>query len=212
MKNLFVSSEKIVLRSYQQEPTFRLIGCIFLLAGFLQIPVLFFAGIVWKDNQAQTDRRIQLTAAANDLQAKLGNLKETRQKLAQIQQWEPVVKNRLPCSAVLAAIERAVPGNAVLERIAIEPSRFQVVPVAGGTYRVPLLYAVSIQGSLRFEARAALGTFSTELKKRLGLQNIRSSLLAPVDELIPFALTFSIVPTGNYSALGVQRIADPDRL
>jgi hypothetical protein len=65
---------------------------------------------------------------------------------------------------------------------------------------------------LRFEARAALGTFSTELKKRLGLQNIRSSLLAPVDELIPFALTFSIVPTGNYSALGVQRIADPDRL
>jgi hypothetical protein len=147
MKNLFVSSEKIVLRSYQQEPTFRLIGCIFLLAGFLQIPVLFFAGIVWKDNQAQTNRRIQLTAAANDLQAKLGNLKETRQKLAQIQQWEPVVKNRLPCGAELAAIERAVPRNTDLDRIAIEPSRFQLVTVAAGTYREQLLNAVAIQGN-----------------------------------------------------------------
>jgi Tfp pilus assembly protein PilN len=212
MKNLFVSPEKIVLRSYRQEPIFRLIGCIFLLTGLLQIPVLFFAGMIWKENQAQTDRRIQLTAATNDLRAKLGGLKETRQKLAQIQQWEPVIKNRLPCGGVLAAIERAVPENAVLERIAIESTRFQVVPVPGGTYRVPLLYAVSIQGSLRFGARDALDNFSAELKKRLGVQSVRSSLLAPVDDLIPFALAFSIVPTTNYSALGVQRIADPDRL
>jgi hypothetical protein len=212
MKNLFVSPEKIVLRGYQQEPIFRLIGCIFLVVGILQIPVLLLAGIAWKDNQAQTDRRIQLLATANNLQSKLASLKETRQKLAQIQQWESIIRNRLPCGALLAVVERAVPRNTVLEKIAIEPSRFQVVPVPGGTYRVPLLYSVSIQGSLRFGDRDALDTLSAELKKRLGFQSVRASVHAPVDDLIPFVLAFSIVPTGNYSALGVQRIADPDRL
>jgi hypothetical protein len=29
---------------------------------------------------------------------------------------------------------------------------------------------------------------------------------------VPFLLVYSITPAGNYSALGVQRIADPDRL
>ena len=214
MKNLFLSPERIVLRSYQRELIFRVVGLIVLVTGLVQLPALFFAFTTWRDYQALTDKKGQLVAAANELQTRLVALKDTRQKLSQIQQWEPILRGRLPCSAVLAAIEQTVPADAVLEKIGIESSRYQALPVAGGTYRVPELYTLSIQGSLKFGHADELEAFTNELKKRLpvGAQVLRSKLLEGTESLVPFLLVYSITPAGNYSALGVQRIADPDRL
>jgi hypothetical protein len=214
MKNLFLSPERIVLRSYQRELIFRVVGLIVLVTALLQLPVLFFAFTTWRDYQAQTDKKGQLVAASNELQTRLVSLKDTRQKLSQIQQWEPIIRGRLPCSAVLAAIEQTVPADAVLEKIGIESSRYQALPVAGGTYRAPELYTLSIQGSLKFGHAEELEAFTNELKKRLpvGAQVLRSKLLEGTESLVPFLLVYSITPAGNYSALGVQRIADPDRL
>jgi hypothetical protein len=214
MKNLFLSPERIVLRSYQRELIFRVVGLIVLVTALLQLPVLFFAFTIWRDYQAQTDKKGQLVAASNELQIRLVSLKDTRQKLSQIQQWEPIIRGRLPCSAVLAAIEQTVPADAVLEKIGIESSRYQALPVAGGTYRVPELYTLSIQGSLKFGHAEELEAFTDELKKRLpvGAQVLRSKLLEGTESLVPFLLVYSITPAGNYTALGVQRIADPDRL
>ena len=214
MKNLFVSPEKIVLRSYQRELVFRAVGLIVLVTGLLQLPVLFFAFTTWQNYQILTDKKVQLAAAANELQTKLDAFKDTRQKLSQIQQWEPIIRGRLPCSAVLAAIEQTVPMDAVLEKIGIESSRYQALPVAGGTYRVPELYTLSIQGSLKFGHSEELEAFAKELKKHLpaGSQVLRSKLLEGTESLVPFHLVYSIMPVGNYSTLGVQRIADPDRL
>jgi hypothetical protein len=214
MKNLFLSPERIVLRSYQRELIFRAVGLIVLVTGLLQLPVLFFAFTTWQNYQALTDKKVQLAAGANELQTKLVAFKDTRQKLSQIQQWEPIIRGRLPCSAVLAAIEQTVPADAVLEKIGIESSRYQALPVAGGTYRVPELYTVSIKGSLKFGHAEELETFTNELKKHLpaGSQVLRSKLLEGTESLVPFHLVYSIMPAGNYSTLGVQRIADPDRL
>jgi hypothetical protein len=214
MKNLFLSPERIVLRSYQRELIFRVVGLIVLVTALLQLPVLFFAFTTWRDYQARTDKKGQLLAAANELQTRLIALKDTRQKLSQIQQWEPIIRGRLPCSAVLAAIEQTVPADAVLEKIGIESSRYQALPVAGGTYRVPELYTLSIQGSLKFGHAEELEAFTNALKKRLpvGSQVLRSKLLEGTESLVPFLLVYSITPAGNYTALGVQRIADPDRL
>ena len=213
MKNLFLSPERIVLRSYQRELVFRVVGLIVLITGLLQLPLLFFAFTIWQNYQALTDKKVQLAAAANELQTKLVTFKDTRQKLSQIQQWEPIIRGRLPCSAVLAAIEQTVPADAVLEKIGIESSRYQALPVAGGTYRVPELYTLSIQGSLKFGHAEELEAFTNELKKHLpGAQVLRSKLLEGTESLVPFLLVYSITPAGNYSTLGVQRIADPDRL
>jgi hypothetical protein len=185
-----------------------------LVTGLLQLPVLFFAFTTWQNYQTLTDKKVQLAAAANELQTKLAGFKDTRQKLSQIQQWEPIIRGRLPCSAVLAAIEQTVPADAVLEKIGIESSRYQALPVAGGTYRVPELYTLSIQGSLKFGHAEELEDFTNELKKHLptGSQVLRSKLLEGTESLVPFHLVYSIMPAGNYSTLGVQRIADPDRL
>lgn len=214
MKNLFLSQERIVLRSYQRELVFRVVGLIVLVTGLVQLPVFFFAFTAWRDYQARSDKKVQLVAAENELQSRLVALRDTRQKLNQIQQWEPIIRGRLPCSAVLAAIEQTVPADAVLEKIGIESSRYQALPVVGGTYRVPELYTVSIQGSLKFGHAEELETFTNELKKHLpaGSQVVRSKLLEGTASLVPFLLVYSITPAGNYSALGVQRIADPDRL
>ena len=214
MKNLFLSQERIVLRSYQRELVFRVVGLIVLVTGLVQLPILFFAFTTWRDYQARTDKKVQLVAAENELQSRLVALNDTRQKLSQIQQWEPIIRGRLPCGAVLAAIEQTVPADAVLEKIGIESSRYQALPVVGGTYRVPELYTLSIQGSLKFGHAEELETFTNELKKHLpaGSQVVRSKLLEGTESLVPFLLVYSITPVGNYSALGVQRIADPDRL
>jgi hypothetical protein len=214
MKNLFLSPERIILRSYQRELVFRVVGFIVVVTGLLQLPILFFAFTAWRDYQAQTDSRGQHLAAENELQNKLSALKDIRQKLSQIQQWEPIIRGRLPCGAVLAAIEQTVPTDAVLEKIAIEAARFQALPVTGGTYRVPELYSLSIQGRLKFGHTEELEAFTNELKKRLpaGSQMVRSKLLEGAETLVPFLIVYSIIPGGNYSVLGVQRIADPDRL
>ena len=214
MKNLFLSPERIVLRSYQRELVFRGVGLIVLITGLIQLPILFFGFTIWRDQKARIDRQAQLLTAESELKNRLVAFKDTRQKLSQIQQWEPILRDRLPCSAVLAAIEQTVPADAVLEKIAIESSRYQALPVAGGTYRVPELYTLSIQGSLKFGHAEELESFTNELKKRLpvGSQVVRSKLLEGTESLVPFLLVYSIVPAGNYSALGVQRIADPDRL
>lgn len=214
MKNLFLSPERIILRSYQRELIFRAVGLLVLITAFLQVPILVFAFSAWRDYQAETDRKGQLLATENDLQSKLAAFKDTRQKLGQIQQWEPIIRGRLPCSAVLAAIEQTVPEDAVLERISLEAAKFQALPVVGGTYRVPEIYTLSLQGSLKFGHAEELEAFTSELKKRLpaGAQVVRSKLLEGTENLVPFLLVYSIPPAGNYSALGVQRIADPDRL
>jgi hypothetical protein len=79
---------------------------------------------------------------------------------------------------------------------------------------VPERYTLSIQGSLKFGHADELEAFTNELKKRLpvGAQVLRSKLLEGTESLVPFLLVYLITPAGNYSALGVQRIADPDRL
>jgi hypothetical protein len=214
MKNLFLSPERIILRSYQRELVFRGVGFIVLITAFLQLPILFLAFTAWRDYQAESDRKVQLLATENELQSKLMAFKDTRQKLGQIQQWEPIIRGRLPCGAVLAAIEQTVPADAVLEKISIEAARFQALPVVGGTYRVPEAYTLSLQGSLKFGHADELDAFTNELKRRLpiGSQLVRSKLLEGTESLVPFLLVYSITPAGNYSALGVQRIADPDRL
>ena len=214
MKNLFLSPERITLRSYQRELIFRAVGFIVLITVFLQLPILSFALFAWRDYQAETDRKGQLLATENDLRSKLAAFKDTRQKLGQIQQWEPIIRGRLPCSAVLAAIEQTVPEDAVLERISLEAAKFQALPVVGGTYRVPEIYTLSLQGSLKFGRVEELEAFTNELKKRLpaGSQVVKSKLLEGTENLVPFLLVYSIAPAGNFTALGVQRIADPDRL
>src|SRR5258708_14679569 len=123
MKNFFLSTERIILRSYQRELVFRGVGFIVLPAAFLQLPILFFALTAWRDYQAQSDRKVQLLATENELESKLMAFKDTRQKLVQIQQWEPIIRERITCGAVLAAIDQTVPAVGVVGNSSVEANK-----------------------------------------------------------------------------------------
>ena len=146
MKYLFVSPEKVSQDQYRHGPVFRLAGVLLLLGVVLQVPVLFWGVLSWKQfrdrNAEETSLRIELS----ELQKADVALKEIRQKLAQIRQWEPILNNRIPVSSLLNAIQVSIPQNAVLDTISIEAEQFDRLPVVGGMYRVPRAYRLVLQG------------------------------------------------------------------
>jgi hypothetical protein len=215
MRYLFVSPEKVSQDQYRHGPVFRLAGLLLLLGFGLQIPVLFWAVLSWKQfrdrNAEETSLRIELS----ELQKADVPLKETREKLAQIRQWEPILNNRIPASSLLNAIQVSIPQNAVLDTISIEAEQFDRLPVVGGMYRVPRAYRLVLQGLERPGGEDTLQVFSNNLQKRFptGSELVRSERLElRGDGSVPFLLQYSVKPSGNYYGLGLRKISEPDNL
>ena len=215
MKYLFVSDERLIQQQYRRGIIFRLAGVLILLAAFLQLPALLLAGLNWKRHQDEESSRTELRAEANNLQQANTPLNDVRRKLDQIRQWEPILRNRLPVSALLHAIENSIPPNAVLDSIAIESEQFERVPVPGGVFRVPGSYRLVLQGLERWGEGEAAQTLAEALQKCLPsrselVHTDRSEKRA--DGFVQFSLQYSIKPDGNYFGLGVRKISDPDSL
>src|SRR5690348_7100602 len=136
MRYLFVSPEKISQDQYRHGPIFRLAGALLLLGLVLQIPLLFLGMLSWRQFQDRNAEQTSLRIELGELQKADLPLRETRQKLAQIRQWEPILNNRIPISSLLNAVQVSIPQNAVLDTISIEAEQFDHLPVSGGTYRV----------------------------------------------------------------------------
>src|ERR1700745_1542609 len=108
MKDLFVSPERILLQRYKYERGFRVAGSLLLTAAFLQLPLAIFGFWLWSRFQEQSAIQSQNRLQAADLQRQNANLYDVRQKLAQIQQWGPILRNRIPSSAILSAIQKRI--------------------------------------------------------------------------------------------------------
>jgi hypothetical protein len=150
-----------------------------------------------------------------ELQKSNGPLKETRQKLSQIRQWEPILYHRIPVSSLLNAVQISIPQNAVLDSISVEAEQFDRLPVQGGVYRVPKNYRVVLQGLERPGGGDALQSFNEALQKHLptGSELVRAERLdLRSDGNVSFLLQYSVKPTGNYFGLGLKKIAEPDNL
>ena len=215
MKHLFVSDKRQIQQQYRRGIIFRLAGVLILFAALLQLPALLLAGLSWKRHHNQESTRNELRAEANNLQQANTPLNDVRRKLDQIRQWEPILRNRLPVSALLHAIENSIPPNAVLDSIGIESEQFERVPVPGGVFRVPDSYRLVLQGLERREEGEAAQTLAEALQKCLPP---RSELVHTdrsekrTDGFVQFSLQYSIQPDGNYFGLGVRKISEPDTL
>lgn len=215
MKHLFVSDERLIRQQYRHGIIFRLAGVLILFATFLQLPVLILAGLSWKRHHDEESTRNKLRAEVNNLQQANMPLNDVRRKLDQVRQWEPILRNRLPISALLHAIENSMPANAVLDSIAIESEQFERVPVPGGVFRVPGSYRLVLQGLERLGEGDAAQTLAEAFQKCLPA---RSELVHTdrsekrADGFVQFALQYSIKPDGNYFGLGVRKISELDTL
>ena len=105
MRYLFVSPEKVSQDQYRHGPVFRLAGVLLLLGLVLQVPLLFFGVLSWKQFQDRNAEQTSLRIELGELQKADIPLRETRQKLAQIRQWKPILNNRIPISSLLNAIQ-----------------------------------------------------------------------------------------------------------
>src|SRR5262249_36521539 len=189
MRFLFVSPEKVSQDQYRHGPVFRLAGVLLLLGLVLQVPLLFFGVLSWRQFQDRSAEETSLRIEVSELQKADIPLRETRQKLAQIRQWEPILSNRIPVSSLLNAIQGSIPQNAVLDTISIEAEQFDRLPVVGGMYRVPRAYRLVLQGLERPGGSDALQVFGNDLQKRFpsGSELVRSERLEQRgDGSVPF--------------------------
>jgi hypothetical protein len=215
MKHLFVSSERVIQQNYRYGSVFRLAGALLLLGAFSQAPILLIGINTWRYCESQSAEQRSLKLEAESLRAAEAPLKEVKQKLNQIHQWEPILRSRLPVSALLNAVQISIPTTAVLDSLSIETEQFDRHPVSGGTYRVPEEYRVVLQGVGKQGAEDVLQEFNDALLRRLpaGSEVVRSEYLDKrTDGLVPFILQYAVKPSGNYFGLGLKRIAEPDTL
>ena len=215
MKNLFVSSERVAVQNYRTGLLFRAAAVVIFAGILLQVPLIVSAVMTWRRYQGAQDQREMLGEETKNLLAQLAPLQETKRKLQQIHQWEPIFKRRLPVSAILGVVEKSIPDQAVLGSVSIEADQFDRVPVNGGVYRVPANYRLVLQGETRPEHGEAVQIFSETLLRRLppGSEEIRNERQPRgTGDFNLFVLQYSIKPNGNYFGMGVQRLADPDPL
>jgi hypothetical protein len=215
MKHLFISPERILLQRYKYERGFRVAGFLLLIVACLQLPLGvfgFFLGSQFRE-QAVMQSRNRIRAA--DLQKQNTTVHDVRQKLAQIRQWEPILRSRIPSGAILSAIQKGIPSDVVLDSIVIETANYQAVPVNGGTYRVPQDYRLSLQAVAKANSVGAIERFKDNLRRILppGSELLRTAPLDKrADGLVLTEIQYSIKPTGNYLSLGLTKIAGPDSL
>jgi hypothetical protein len=215
MKHLFVSSERVLLQRYKHDRAFRAVGTLLLALALLQLPLGVSGFSLWRRFQEQSALQSQSRIRAEDLQSQNANLRDLRQKLGQIRQWEPILRNRIPSSAILSAIQKGIPSDVVLDSVIVETNNYQVVPVAGGIYRVPQDYTVLLQATAKPGSDDATNRFKNSLANMLppGSELLRTSQLDKrSDGLVPIQLQYSIKPTGNYLSLGLTKISEPDSL
>jgi hypothetical protein len=215
MKHLFISQERILLQRYKHDRVFRLAGSLLLAAMFLQLPLGIFGFFLWNRFQVGSTVQSQNRNRSADLQNQNEKLREVRQKLAQIRQWEPILRNRIPCGAILSAIQKGVPPDVVLDSILVETGHYQAIPTVDGTYRVPQNYTLLLQATAKPGSESAIDGFKESLVKLLPpgseLLGTRQLDKRP-DGLFPIQIQYSIKPTGNYLSLGLTKISEPDSL
>jgi hypothetical protein len=215
MKHLFVSRERILLQRYKHDGTFRTAGSLLLTVALLQLPLGVFGFFLWSRCQEQSAIQSQSRIRAADLQSQNASFRELRQKLEQIRQWEPILRDRIPSSAILSAIQKGIPSEVVLDTVVIETGNFQAVPVSGGTYRVPRDYTVLLQATVKPGSEDAIDRFKGNVAKILppGSDLTRTTQLDKrSDGLVTVQIQYSVKPTGNYLSLGLTKIAEPDSL
>jgi hypothetical protein len=216
MKPLFISRENITKRAYRRSPSFKLAGGVVLAGLLLQI------GFAYKAIQlaleagslASANRALRYSIkTANDEKAKYADLEN---KLADIHSWEPILTNRLPVSAVLAAIEQTIPPELVVSNLSIVAVQQTPVKLAAGVFMLPRTYQLQIEGERQKGGDAGLVTrFSASLLARMpaNARQVGQKNPEQAGERQPsFRLVLELPANGNYHNLGLNPSQGPETL
>jgi hypothetical protein len=142
----FVSEEKLARQAYRYDGRYRLAAFLLIVTICLQLPFLVLLYYQNRIKVEEENRRGLVLQKETQLTAELGSLKETEAQLGQIKSWEPILRGRMPASAVLGAVERTIPREVVLSKIVLEATNYRPVLLGSGSFRVPQNYRITLEG------------------------------------------------------------------
>ena len=213
MKPHLVSKEVLARQVYRYSRTYRFAA--FLLFGFLLLQV---PAVVWLicERQVDQDRRTragQLAAEAARIASDRKALADTEKKLKHIQGLAPVLRARLPISAVLGKIEQLASQDLALSQIVIDAGEFQPLQIETGLFQLPRQINIVITGQETAQAGDAYKHLAGKLLESLPPgSKIADSSLAEGQPFKTFRLALNAPTNGNYFGLGVTKISTQNSL
>lgn len=215
MKPYLISKEVLARQVYRYHPAYRLAA--FLLCSFLLAQVPFVAWIVYERDlsQQRQARAAQLATDTARIAREQKGLADTEKKLKRIQDLAPILRARLPISALLGKIEQLAPPSLTLSKITIDAEAFQPIQIETGLFQAPGQIRIEIEGEEPVQGGPA--DPSNKLAQAL-LQSLPpGSKIAdnsPVNgqRYKTFRLTLFAPTNGNYYGLGVTKLATQNSL
>lgn len=217
MQPFFVSEEKLARQAYRYDSRYRLAAFVLIAAILLQVPFLVVLYCQNRIREQEGSRRGFALEKQARITGELGGLKETEVQLGQIKSWEPILRGRMPASAVLGAIEQTIPRDVVLSRILLEAASYRLVLLGRGSFRVPETYAITLEGEQKIQDPGVWEKFIRKFLSRLPPGSIVVTSIAGNDGNSKSAtLTCKAVlqaqANGNYFPLGVNKIDAEENL
>jgi hypothetical protein len=215
MKPHLISKELLGRQVYRYHPAYRvaaLLLCCFLL---LQLPMV--AWIIYERDltQQRQARAAELAGDAAKLALERKGLADTEKKLKRLQDLAPILRARLPVSALLGKLEQLAPANLTVSSIVIDGQAFQPIQIETGLFQVPRQIRIAIEGEepLQDSATDPASKLAQALLLSLPPESkMADNILAKGQRCKTFQLTLFAPTNGNYYGLGVTKLAAQNAL
>jgi hypothetical protein len=213
----FVSEEKLARQAYRYDCRYRLAAFILIVAILLQAPFLTLHYYQNRIKEAEESRRGSALQKQAQLTEEINGIKETEVQLGQIRSWEPILRGRMPASAVLGAVEQTIPRDVVLSRIVMEATKYRTVLLSRGSFRVPETYSITLEGAQKVRDPAVWEKFIEKFLSRLPPgSTVETSAVGSGGESKSAILTCKALlqaqANGNYFPLGVNKVDAEENL
>ena len=217
MQPFFISEEKLAKQAYRYDQRYRLAALILMVALALQLPFLALFFYQNRINEEETSRRESALQKRAQLTADLGSLKEIEFQLDQITSWEPILRARMPASAIIGAVEQTIPPEIVLSRCILEAANYRPVSLSTGSFRVPETYTIILEGERKGPDPEVWEKFIGKFLSRLPPgSNVVTSGVGndenPKSAIQTCKAVLKAQANGNYFPLGVNKIDTEENL
>jgi hypothetical protein len=209
MKPHLISAEILARQVYRYNPAYRFAAFVLFSFLFLQVPLIVWLIYERQVGEEKRARAAQLAIDAARIATARRALADTERKLKRIEDLTPLLRARMPISAVLGKIEQLTPQEVDLSRITIDSGNFQPVQVEKSLFQIPGEIRIVIEGE-----QIAAGECKSLAEKLL--QSLPPGSKISETNLVEgsktFRLTLSAPANGNYFGLGVTKIAAENSL